>query len=173
MPSRTGCSAPPRSTASGTAPTASSSMARVTAPRDRFPMPPKWQLPKREKQTNNHDHRDLGKNHFPVAPLTRSSVAPLGRSVTALPEHLPRVRIEHAPACTCPDCGAAMRKIGEDVSEVLDYVPARFRVIRRLFAELTLSLMISLANTIEQCRNIVDILDSGYSSSQRFDLSSV
>ena len=50
----------------------------------------------------------------------------------ALPEHLPRTRVEHAPACTCPDCGAAMRRIGEDVSEVLDYVPARFRVIRHV-----------------------------------------
>jgi transposase len=49
-----------------------------------------------------------------------------------LPEHLPRERVVHEPACTCPDCGAAMRRIGEDVSEVLDYVPARFRVIRHV-----------------------------------------
>lgn len=49
-----------------------------------------------------------------------------------LPEHLPRERVVHEPACSCPDCGAAMRKIGEDVSEVLDYVPARFRVIRHV-----------------------------------------
>ncbi|MGH8702178.1 MAG: IS66 family transposase [Burkholderiales bacterium] len=50
----------------------------------------------------------------------------------ALPEHLPRERVVHEPACTCPDCGAPMRKIGEDVSEVLDYVPARFKVIRHV-----------------------------------------
>jgi len=50
----------------------------------------------------------------------------------ALPEHLPRERVVHEPACTCPECGAAMRRIGEDVSEVLDYVPARFRVIRHV-----------------------------------------
>jgi transposase len=49
-----------------------------------------------------------------------------------LPEHLPREQIVHEPACNCPDCGAAMRKIGEDVAEVLDYVPARFRVIRHV-----------------------------------------
>jgi transposase len=49
-----------------------------------------------------------------------------------LPEHLPRERVVHEPACTCPDCGTAMKKIGEDVSEVLDYVPARFRVIRHV-----------------------------------------
>jgi len=40
--------------------------------------------------------------------------------------------VVHEPACNCPDCGAAMRKIGEDVSEVLDYVPARFKVIRHV-----------------------------------------
>src|SRR4051794_37553813 len=47
-----------------------------------------------------------------------------------LPEHLPRTRVEHMPAWACPDCGSAMRKIGEDVAEILDYVPARFRVIQ-------------------------------------------
>jgi transposase len=49
-----------------------------------------------------------------------------------LPEHLPRTRVEHTPACACPECGAAMRKIGEDVAEILDYVPARFRVIQHV-----------------------------------------
>jgi transposase len=49
-----------------------------------------------------------------------------------LPEHLPRERVVHEPACTCPNCGTQMRKIGEDVSEVLDYVPASFRVIRHV-----------------------------------------
>ena len=49
-----------------------------------------------------------------------------------LPEHLPRERVVHAPACTCPDCGKPMRQIGEDIAEVLDYVPARFRVIRHV-----------------------------------------
>ena len=37
-----------------------------------------------------------------------------------LPEHLPRTRVEHTPACACPECGAAMRKIGEDVAEVCE-----------------------------------------------------
>ena len=49
-----------------------------------------------------------------------------------LPEHLPRESIVHEPACACPQCGAEMRKIGEDVSEILEYVPARFRVIRHV-----------------------------------------
>ena len=49
-----------------------------------------------------------------------------------LPEHLPRTRVEHTPACACPDCGTAMRRIGEDVAEMLEYVPERFRVIQHV-----------------------------------------
>ncbi len=49
-----------------------------------------------------------------------------------MPEHLPRERVVHAPPFTCPDCGKEMRPIGEDVSEVLDYVPEHFRVIRHV-----------------------------------------
>jgi transposase len=53
-----------------------------------------------------------------------------------LPEHLPRQEILHEPAndgaCTCPACGAGMAKLGEDVTEVLDYVPGHFQVIRHV-----------------------------------------
>lgn len=53
-----------------------------------------------------------------------------------LPEHLPRQEVIHEPeaagACICPDCGGGMAKLGEDVSEVLDYVPGRFQVIRHI-----------------------------------------
>lgn len=47
-----------------------------------------------------------------------------------LPEHLPRTDVVHAPSCVCPACGGAMRKVGEDVTETLDYIPGRFEVIR-------------------------------------------
>jgi len=49
-----------------------------------------------------------------------------------LPAHLPREAIVHSPACTCPDCGGALRRIGESVSEMLEYVPARFKLIRHV-----------------------------------------
>lgn len=53
-----------------------------------------------------------------------------------LPAHLSRKDVVHQPAdgadCTCPDCGGAMSKLGEDVTEVLDYVPGHFRVIRHV-----------------------------------------
>jgi transposase len=53
-----------------------------------------------------------------------------------LPDHLPRREIVHEPdgdrASTCPDCGAGMARLGEDVTEVLDYVPGHFQVIRHV-----------------------------------------
>ena len=53
-----------------------------------------------------------------------------------LPDHLPRQEVLHQPngdgACKCPDCGKGMAKLGEDVTEVLDYVPGRFQVIRHV-----------------------------------------
>jgi transposase len=50
-----------------------------------------------------------------------------------LPEHLPREVRTHAPPQTaCPACGGALSKLGEDVSEILEYVPAQFKVIRQV-----------------------------------------
>jgi transposase len=47
-----------------------------------------------------------------------------------LPKHLPREEVVIAPAETsCPCCGGDLHVIGEDVSERLDKVPARLRVI--------------------------------------------
>jgi transposase len=48
-----------------------------------------------------------------------------------LPDHLPRAEtmVDIAPA-VCPCCGGAVHAIGETVSEMLDYVPARLRVLR-------------------------------------------
>jgi len=48
-----------------------------------------------------------------------------------LPAGLPREIEELAPPYTkCPDCGVELHRIGEDVSEVLEVVPARLRVRR-------------------------------------------
>src|SRR5499427_5132041 len=48
-----------------------------------------------------------------------------------LPEHLPRETRTHMPKhSACPDCGGELRKLSEDVSEMLEYVPESFQVIR-------------------------------------------
>lgn len=50
----------------------------------------------------------------------------------ALPAHLPREEVVHETACTCPGCGGALRRLGEDVSEMIEYVPGRYQVIRHV-----------------------------------------
>jgi transposase len=54
-----------------------------------------------------------------------------------LPGSLPRDVVEHAAPCACPQCGGALRPLGEDVTEVLDYVPGSFRVIRHVRPKLS------------------------------------
>lgn len=54
-----------------------------------------------------------------------------------LPAHLPRESVIHAPEATCAQCGTTMRCIGEDVAEMLEYVPARFKVIRQVRPKLS------------------------------------
>ena len=56
----------------------------------------------------------------------------------ALPEHLERVEHRHEPEDTnCPnaDCGRPMQRIGEDVSEKLDIIPAKFFVHRHIYGK--------------------------------------
>jgi transposase len=48
----------------------------------------------------------------------------------SLPDHLPRIEVIIAPQDTaCPCCGGAMHVIGEDCSQRLDIIPARYQVI--------------------------------------------
>jgi len=49
-----------------------------------------------------------------------------------LPLDLPRVEIRHEPEHTLCTCGCQMKRIGEDVSEKLDYVPGTFQVERHV-----------------------------------------
>jgi transposase len=74
----------------------------------------------------------------PVASHTPAGVVP-GASVTTkparkpLPEHLPREVRRYLPKQqACLDCGGELKSLGEDVSEILEYVPARFKVIRQI-----------------------------------------
>lgn len=43
-----------------------------------------------------------------------------------LPDHLLTLRIEHEPASTQCSCGCKLRRIGEDISEKLNFRPAQF-----------------------------------------------
>ena len=52
-----------------------------------------------------------------------------------LPDHLPRIDIEHDLADDekpCPCCGEVRHRIGREVSEQLEYLPASFKVLRHV-----------------------------------------
>jgi transposase len=60
-----------------------------------------------------------------------SSTAPNKPARRPLPDALPRITRVHAPKHeVCPDCGGKLRPLGEDVSEILEYVPGHFEAIR-------------------------------------------
>jgi transposase len=65
------------------------------------------------------------------AHIPRKSETPVKPARRPLPPELPRETelLEPKQEC-CPDCGGRLDHLGEDVSEMLEYVPARFKVIR-------------------------------------------
>ncbi len=63
--------------------------------------------------------------HAPVTEARKPARRPL-------PESLPRETVVHETPCNCPACGGALRAFGEDVAEILEYVPSRFKVIRHV-----------------------------------------
>ena len=57
-----------------------------------------------------------------------------------LPDHLPREGLVIAPECdACADCGGKLKRLGEDVTEELEYVPGRFVVKRIMRPKLSCS----------------------------------
>ena len=61
-----------------------------------------------------------------VAPRKKAERKPL-------PPHLPREeRVQMPVSDACPECGGTLKRLGESVSEQLEYVPASFRVIRHV-----------------------------------------
>jgi transposase len=49
-----------------------------------------------------------------------------------IPPHLPRTEIHHEPESTTCRCGCAMKRIGEDVAEKLDYTPGLITVEKHI-----------------------------------------
>ena len=72
-----------------------------------------------------------------VAAATEDAIDKLKPARRPLPEHLPREEMRHPAACACPHCGGALRRISEEVTETLDYVPGRFKVIRHVREKLS------------------------------------
>jgi transposase len=60
------------------------------------------------------------------------------RVTRSLPADLPREIQTLQPIETaCPDCGGTLNRLGEDVSEILEYVPAQYKVIRTVRPKLS------------------------------------
>jgi len=73
---------------------------------------------------------DLARTETRLPPIKTKTDKPEGERLS-LPNHLQRedVRLDVEDKA-CPCCGGALHLIGETVSEMLDHVPARLRVIR-------------------------------------------
>jgi transposase len=65
------------------------------------------------------------------AAVKRTSSVP--RSRREFPTHLPREMQTIVPhESDCPDCGGELKHLGEDISEILELEPVRFKVIRQV-----------------------------------------
>jgi transposase len=73
-----------------------------------------------------------------------------------LPAHLPRRTVVHTPegGCTCKACGNGLREIGQDVSEVLDYEPGSFHVVRHVRPKLACGGCSTIAQALAPSRPI-------------------
>jgi len=70
----------------------------------------------------------LAKTESPVERKARATKRRANRG--ALPAHLPRIEtVVDVASTSCPGCCGTLHRIGEDVSERLDIVPAQFRVL--------------------------------------------
>ena len=89
-----------------------------------------------ELQSNDSEKEPAPSEPASLLPSWGATTAKAARR--ALPDHLPRQTRRHDPKETvCPQCQGELRKLGEDVSEMLEYVPASFVVIRHVRTKLS------------------------------------
>jgi transposase len=87
-----------------------------------------------ELQVSRADSAPASTTPAATAPVANPATKPVRRP---LPEHLPRETRRILPKQqACPDCGGALKHLGEDISEMLEYVPASFKVIRQVRVKL-------------------------------------
>jgi len=88
-----------------------------------------------ELESNRSGNEAIPESASVITASTPATTKPARR---ALPDHLPLETRQHEPKETvCPQCQGELRKLGEDISEMLDYVPASFRVIRHVRTKLS------------------------------------
>jgi transposase len=88
------------------------------------------------------DELEASRAESAVVSPTPAAVAPVANPAAKsvrrpLPEYLPRETRRILPKQeACPDCGGTLKHLGEDISEMLEYVPASFKVIRQVRVKL-------------------------------------
>ncbi len=86
-----------------------------------------------DEQTANTDPVDFDDEVTDPTPAPGNKRAKRGRRL--LPDHLPRVEIEHTlsdEACRCQHCRSTLVPISQKITEQLDIIPAQVRVIRHM-----------------------------------------
>ena len=101
-----------------------------------------------------------------VAAAGKTQPPPLPRRPRreALPAHLRRVEHRHEPedtTCRNEDCGRPMTRIGEDVAERLDVVPAEFFVHRHVYGKWACR----CCQSLRQAPSAPEVVDGGMASS--------
>ena len=101
-------------------------------------------------------------NGVGAAPKKPRTCRPAKRNVGALPRHLPRIVTTLEPkTTTCPCCAGLLHKIGEDISEVLDVIPAILRVLRTIRPKYGCR---SCEGAVVQAKAMPRIVDGGMAS---------
>ena len=82
------------------------------------------------------DELELGLEDEEIARAAEALPAPLPGAKRQpkrrpLPEQLPREETVLTPGERCTDCGGSLKRLGEDVTEELEYIPGRF-VVKRI-----------------------------------------
>ncbi len=89
-----------------------------------------------------------------ATPQPRPARSPAVRK--PLPVHLPREDVVYPTAEVCPNCGGThLVKLGEDITEVLEKIPARLKVIRHVRPKSHGRILAALSGALDEERAVL------------------
>ena len=87
------------------------------------------QIARAEAEDAAREQTEATEGEADLGPAAEAPAAPTPRRRPRVSEMTPRERREMDPGETCPDCGGALRLVGEDVSAILEMIAAQLKVI--------------------------------------------